>query len=1071
MRVTLAPPLSLTSPLSTPPGPPHQLNFRIELDTGILSFRARDEPYAINYDAVLSAVQWGKGHTQYLHGPPSPPGPANAPPPTPLSERLQSHASYWLTMVYETRPPGGNVLTEERLAYIAEVERKVRAVSGFEDFCHLGVPLASLNNTSCRRWVPSSTRDQDPPACPGMQCVPAMSLMSFEGMIRRWFIELVDAGSGAANSTAGAEAVERRLEAVGFDPAQASAMAEALAASGWDTAEAYAEMPLTELLALVPSGALTRDFFHIGHEPGWFFDKWYATGESDGSSSGEGVRAVALRSGFEFALPLAGYATNHDRQWEQDRKYRKWAEQFTRMLADGGEIDRGAEKVGLRVLHAGGGISEDEAAALVLGDLLWCTAAFALVTACLFAYSRKLWWTVNAIVGISLSFPVAFFFFRAASASPYVSFLNMLVPFVLIGIGCDDAMLMFDAFRAAIRDDCGDDDGILLPSEDVFAARYAPAARAMLATSLTTAVAFGSNFFSFIPPVRALGMFAALTVFMNYLLVLTLLPAALVIGAKGFKNSFMDAMDECLGVFTRRGYTPRQVNESAPPTPAQKATYSRLDTRDTKPSGGEVELQTVQSKTDDDDEADWTEVGVHDDGFFAPSTAKAKDGGDASIVRVKKEMACSCADLNASIRAKTAAATTWLGDFVIRRKWSIIAAGVFCAVVSSAVIADSLVVARTPPPLLREDQNLQRIQHLLFDVFYTENWSNVRVAFGVAGVDRSGADPNDPTQFGDPVWDESFARFNDDEYTQLAVLAACDAVTAAKDTLQLTPSSGSTECVLQAFVRDSGGVDSVDWGPGLPSALARWSRDLGRNWRENLGWAGEEGSSELKFITADYFVDLHPVASTTEEIRKVHDAWEAVVAAARTAMASRLPQGSPVPLVIQACDVWNRMGVEESIGYTARISPAVSAVACSLIMLVATRSWRVTVAAVGTIAIAVLGMLAALVSLGWEFGVVEELCVTLLVGSSIDYCIHLAMAYAEGAPSGAGRDERVKAALAHMAPTLTGAAMSTAASSAMLLACVVEVLVKIGATIVANTAVGFVLSLFLFSALMAAFGD
>ena len=227
MRVTPAPPFSLTSPLSTPPVPPHQLNFRIELDTGILSFRARDEPYAINYDAVLSAVQWGKGHTQYLHGPPSPPGPANAPPPTPLSERLQSHASYWLTMVYETRPPGGNVLTEERLAYIAEVERKVRAVSGFEDFCHLGVPLASLNDTSCRRWVPSSTRDQHPPACPGMQCVPAMSLMSFEGMIRRWFIELVDAGSGAANSTAGAEAVERRLEAVGFDPAQASAMAKA----------------------------------------------------------------------------------------------------------------------------------------------------------------------------------------------------------------------------------------------------------------------------------------------------------------------------------------------------------------------------------------------------------------------------------------------------------------------------------------------------------------------------------------------------------------------------------------------------------------------------------------------------------------------------------------------------------------------------------------------------------------------------------------------------------------------------------------------------------------------------
>ena len=67
---------------------------------GILSFRARDEPYAINYDAVLSAIQWGKGHTQHLHGPPSPPAPAASPPPIPLSELLQSHASYWLTIVY-----------------------------------------------------------------------------------------------------------------------------------------------------------------------------------------------------------------------------------------------------------------------------------------------------------------------------------------------------------------------------------------------------------------------------------------------------------------------------------------------------------------------------------------------------------------------------------------------------------------------------------------------------------------------------------------------------------------------------------------------------------------------------------------------------------------------------------------------------------------------------------------------------------------------------------------------------------------------------------------------------------
>tara|TARA_B110000305_G_C19425575_1_gene633407 strand:+ start:305 stop:430 length:126 start_codon:yes stop_codon:yes gene_type:complete len=41
----------------------------------------------------------------------------------------------------------------------------------------------------------------------------------------------------------------------------------------------------------------------------------------------------------------------------------------------------------------------------------------------------------------------------------------------------------------------------------------------------------------------------------------------------------------------------------------------------------------------------------------------------------------------------------------------------------------------------------------------------------------------------------------------------------------------------------------------------------------------------------------------------------------------------------------------------------------------------------------------------------------------------------------------------------------------MLLFCEVEVLVKIGATIVANTVVGYVLTLGLFSALVATVGD
>jgi hypothetical protein len=435
---------------------------------------------------------------------------------------------------------------------------------------------------------------------------------------------------------------------------------------------------------------------------------------------------------------------------------------------------------------------------------------------------------------------------------------------------------------------------------------------------------------------------------------------------------------------------------------------------------------------------------------------------------------------------------------VVARRVPILVASLAFVLVAGVAVARGLAVAEKPPPLLRPDTNLQRVQHLLFDVFYTENWSTVRVAFGVRSVDRSSADPNDPTSFGAPVWDEAF-DFSEAS-VQRGVLAACEVVSAARDALRFTPSAGAEACAMQAFVADvvsetvNGTTDDVPWGPDLPPALAAWSRGNGRAWRENLGWAAAEGASALAFLTADYYVDLHPVASTSGEIRAVYAAWEAATRDANEAMARAMREYSRdgaegtegisarnVPVVVQACDVWNRLGVEESIRHTAFVSPPVSAAAAAAIMFAATRSFRVTVAALATIAAAVVLMLAALVAAGWEFGVVEELCVTLLIGSSIDYCIHLAVAYAEAETEAAAiasssalldrRHEKVKLALGHVAPTITGAAVTTAVSCAMLLFCQVEVLVKIGATIVANTVVGYGLTLLLFSALVATYGE
>ena len=1056
----------------------------MRIDTGILSFRARDEPYAVTYDSVLAALQWSEAHTRRLSGPPAPPAPANAPPPVPDVERRQSHAAYWLTTVYETRPPGGNVLEQARLDFIRRVENAVTSVPDFENFCRRAPTRAAYDADprACSHWVPPGAQE----TCAATQCSTPMSLLSFEQFIREWFEALAARAAAAPNATAAAAETRAALAALGFSDAQADQFASALAAQP-GVASAFAAMPLVDLLKLVPPGALTKDVFRIGHEPGWFFDRFYATGvaaEGGGSPetaetsetsetagtaeppSGSPPHAVALRSGFEFALPLAGYATARDRADEQDRAYRRWARQYTSMFKPGGYWDAEGARVGVRVLHAGGGVSEDEAAALVLGDLKFAAGAFALVFVCVLAYVRSWWTAANAVLGVALAFPSAFFFARVAADSPFVSFLNALVPFVLIGIGCDDAMVMCDAFKASVGDAKHTS---RLPSEEAFAARFASAAKAMLATSLTTAVAFGSNVFSYIPPVRALGAYAAATVAANYALVLTLLPAALLIRAKGFRASARGAA----AVFS----VPRA------------AAYA--------PLGAELELQSVANvRRGSDAEAEReATLDIGQDAEAEREATKADDEAPreaSTTTRAEAAEPSTFAPPRASDAATAFSVTDALGAFVVARRVPILVASLAFVLVAGVAVARGLAVAEKPPPLLRPDTNLQRVQHLLFDVFYTENWSTVRVAFGVRSVDRSSADPNDPTSFGAPVWDEAF-DFSEAS-VQRGVLAACEVVSAARDALRFTPSAGAEACAMQAFVADvvsetvNGTTDDVPWGPDLPPALAAWSRGNGRAWRENLGWAAAEGASALAFLTADYYVDLHPVASTSGEIRAVYAAWEAATRDANEAMARAMREYSRdgaernVPVVVQACDVWNRLGVEESIRHTAFVSPPVSAAAAAAIMFVATRSFRVTVAALATIAAAVVLMLAALVAVGWEFGVVEELCVTLLIGSSIDYCIHLAVAYAEAESEAARRlegssallnrrHEKLKLALGHVAPTITGAAVTTAASCAMLLLCQVEVLVKIGATIVANTVVGYALTLLLFSALVATFGD
>ena len=59
------------------------------------------------------------------------------------------------------------------------------------------------------------------------------------------------------------------------------------------------------------------------------------------------------------------------------------------------------------------------------------------------------------------------------------------------------------------------------------------------------------------------------------------------------------------------------------------------------------------------------------------------------------------------------------------------------------------------------------------------------------------------------------------------------------------------------------------------------------------------------------------------------------------------------------------------------------------------------------------------VGVGWQFGTLEGICVTICVGFSCDFIIHIAVAYNE-APPDMSRYDRTRKALGEMGVSVTG---------------------------------------------------
>lgn len=157
---------------------------------------------------------------------------------------------------------------------------------------------------------------------------------------------------------------------------------------------------------------------------------------------------------------------------------------------------------------------------------------FTFVFSCMWIYTESLFLTFMTIIAIVFSLGISYFMYTLVFELSFFPFMNLLATIVVIGIGADDVFIFCKVWYKKKLDRTSS--VVQLMTET-----FEHAMLSMLVTSLTTAAAFYSSLFSNITTVCCFSVFAGTAIIANFLLMLTWLPASVVISERWSSSSFL----------------------------------------------------------------------------------------------------------------------------------------------------------------------------------------------------------------------------------------------------------------------------------------------------------------------------------------------------------------------------------------------------------------------------------------------------------------------------------------------------------------------------------------------------
>ncbi|XP_040207305.1 protein dispatched homolog 1 [Rana temporaria] len=168
----------------------------------------------------------------------------------------------------------------------------------------------------------------------------------------------------------------------------------------------------------------------------------------------------------------------------------------------------------------------------LLMDTVYPAIAIVIVLLVMCVYTRSVFITLMTMFAIISSLIVSYFLYRIVFNFEFFPFMNLTALIILVGIGADDAFVLCDVWNYTKFDKPHAE------TSETVSITLQHAALSMFVTSFTTAAAFYANYVSNITAIRCFGVYAGTAILVNYLLMVTWLPAVVVLHERYLLNIF-----------------------------------------------------------------------------------------------------------------------------------------------------------------------------------------------------------------------------------------------------------------------------------------------------------------------------------------------------------------------------------------------------------------------------------------------------------------------------------------------------------------------------------------------------